>query len=60
MANHAEMAETHNETTLQKLGLNIISTEKAIISTQKEIISTEREIIYSVLHFILQSQFSKN
>ena len=45
MANHAEMAETHNETTLQKLGLNKISTEKAIISTQKEIISTEKEII---------------
>ena len=32
------MAETRNETTLQKLGLNKISTEKAIISTQKEII----------------------
>ena len=30
---------------LQKLGLNKISTEKAIISTQKEIISTEKEII---------------
>ena len=39
------MAETHNETTLQTLGLNKISTEKEIISTQKEIISTEKEII---------------
>ena len=38
MANHAEMAETHNETTLQKLGLNKISTEKEIISMEKEII----------------------
>ena len=45
MVNHAEMAETHNETTLQKLGLNKISTEKAIISMQKAIISTEKEII---------------
>ena len=32
------MVETHNETTLQKLGLNKISTEKEIISTQKAII----------------------
>jgi hypothetical protein len=38
MANHAETVETRNETNLQKLGLNTISTEKAIISTNKAIL----------------------
>ena len=37
IANHSETVETRNETTLQKLGLNNISTEKEIISTKKEI-----------------------
>ena len=38
MVNPAGTAE------MRKLGLNKISTEKAIISTQKEIISTEKAI----------------
>jgi hypothetical protein len=33
----AERTEMHDETTLQKLGLNKISTKKEIFSTQKEI-----------------------
>jgi len=41
MVNPAGTAEMW---TLWKLGLNKISTEKAIISTQKEIISTEKAI----------------
>jgi hypothetical protein len=35
--NHAERTEMHDETTLQKLGLNEISTKKEIFSPQKEI-----------------------
>src|ERR1700691_3417985 len=42
--NHAERTEMHDETTLQKLGLNKISTKKKIFSTQKEFFSTEKEI----------------
>jgi hypothetical protein len=42
--NHAERTEMHDETTLQKLGLNKISTKKEIFITQKEIFSTEKEI----------------
>ena len=42
--NHAERTEMHDETTLQKLGLNKISTKKEIFSTQKEFFSTEKEI----------------
>ena len=38
------LAGTAEMWTFQKLGLNTISTEKAIISTQKEIISTEKAI----------------
>ena len=41
MVNPAGTAEMW---TFRKLGLNKISTEKAIISTEKEIISTEKAI----------------
>src|ERR1700691_6082054 len=56
--NHAERTEMHDEITLQRLGLNKISTKKEIFSTQKEIFSTEKEIS-SPRHLTRASQSQK-
>ena len=51
ISNHAERTEMHDETTLQKLGLNklvpkrrFLVRKRRFLSTQKEIFSTEKEI----------------